>query len=309
MSKRPVISSLWIGGPLSYLELLSLKSMMDRGHIVKLYHYLPIDNAPSWLFTCDANEIMPLSHERLDSFENSLTIIANMFRYHLLAKTNEVWCDCDVFFLRPLPDLPTILVVEKARPIRFWNNSLLRLPQDSPVLKDLLEFVSTDTPILPNSPYFFDERKATKEDLETLGGNGNVHFRDLPWGSSGPRALSYFLTKHGMRQVGFPNFYHQPIQEMRNLLLARNVPGKRIMIPLPCQSIHFFGSRMRSELIRISLFRNNLPQPGSFLDSRMRELDIDPRDAPLVWSIGKKEHLEARRTKLEAMRAQGTEHG
>ncbi len=301
--KRPTISSLWIGGALSYIELLSLKSMQDRGHPVKLYHYKPLKNVPDWLETYDANEIYPVSDETLEYYKNSLTIIANFFRYHLLAITNEIWSDCDIYFLRPLPDQDYIIVKERSKPVPFWNNSLLRLPPLSPALHDLIAFINDPTPTLPDSPYFFDI-KSTKEDLETLGGNGNVPWRYLAWGSSGPRALSYFITQHKLQNKGWPVYTHQPIPENMITHLARRIPSRRQKIAINAYAIHLFGSRMRRLLIEVDNFKGNKPIPGSFLDQRLIDHGINPDDAPLISAISKKNHRELRKGKIKELSEQ-----
>ena len=42
-----LIQSLWIGGKLSKMEHLCLKSFADNGHTVHLYTYDKVDNVPS----------------------------------------------------------------------------------------------------------------------------------------------------------------------------------------------------------------------------------------------------------------------
>ena len=46
MDRLPEIASLWIGGKLSWLEQLCLKSFADQGHHITLYSYEPIPNVP-----------------------------------------------------------------------------------------------------------------------------------------------------------------------------------------------------------------------------------------------------------------------
>lgn len=299
---RPDISSLWIGGTLSYIELLSLRSMVDWGHRVRLYHYEPITNAPDWLELDDANKVLPLSAEQLKDYGDSLTIISNFFRYHLMAKTKEVWCDCDVYFLRPLQDEEIIIFNEKVRPIRTVATSLLRLPKDSDAVKGLIKLFETDKPVIPDSRYFFDERGSKRADLELLGGNGNVHVRDMAWGTTGPRALSYFIDTTGLSKYGKPRIMHMPVAENQIGAIARKRATAQINLPMNCQSLHYYGSVLRRKLIGAGVFKNNEPMEGSFLYERMVDHDIDPAAYPLLTATDRASHMDARRAKLEELK-------
>ncbi len=292
-SLRPIISSLWIGGPLSYLELLSLKSMYDWGHPVKLYHYRPLENVPSWLQTFDANMIMPVSTERLMRYASYPAALSDLFRYHLLAKTDEVWCDCDVYFMRPLENAEYIFAIERDGPVPSWSNGIMRLPRDCPVILDLLELFSTDTPTLPVNKYFFRGAKSRIEDVEAKGGNGNVHIADLPWAITGPRAFSYFLDKHQLGHLAWRREMHLPINEREISCLARPRASRLLSLPAMCHSIHYYGSSLRSTLVNRGVFADNEPFEGSFLSVRMKAHGIDPKAAPLQSSTGKKTHMKA----------------
>ena len=46
MAQDYQIAALWIGGALSFLEQLCLKSFVDAGHAIRLYAYEPIPNVP-----------------------------------------------------------------------------------------------------------------------------------------------------------------------------------------------------------------------------------------------------------------------
>ena len=54
MAKLPEIASLWIGGQLSWLEQLCLKSFADAGHHTTLYSYEEIPNVPEGVHTAEA---------------------------------------------------------------------------------------------------------------------------------------------------------------------------------------------------------------------------------------------------------------
>ena len=54
-----IIQTLWIGNSLSNIEIYSLKSFLNTGHIVHLYIYNEIDNIPDGVVVKDGNEILP----------------------------------------------------------------------------------------------------------------------------------------------------------------------------------------------------------------------------------------------------------
>jgi hypothetical protein len=51
------IGTLWIGGPLSFLEQMCLLSFVAQGHKVTLFHYGEIAHVPQDIEVIDAREI------------------------------------------------------------------------------------------------------------------------------------------------------------------------------------------------------------------------------------------------------------
>ena len=84
MSTNYTIGALWMEGALSFLEQLCLKSFVDAGHRVVLYHYGPLQNVPEGIELADANDIMSrdnfLTHERT----GSPALHSDLFRYKML---------------------------------------------------------------------------------------------------------------------------------------------------------------------------------------------------------------------------------
>ena len=82
------IQMLWVEGPLSALERLSMASFIRCGHPVQLYVYGQVSAVPEGVTVLDGRSILP--EERICRYgpaagpgEGSLALFANLFRYAL----------------------------------------------------------------------------------------------------------------------------------------------------------------------------------------------------------------------------------
>jgi hypothetical protein len=53
------VNGLWIGGALSSLEILTIKSFQAHGYQFVLWHYQPLENVPNGTFLKDGRLILP----------------------------------------------------------------------------------------------------------------------------------------------------------------------------------------------------------------------------------------------------------
>ena len=141
MTRLPDIASLWIGDRLSWLEQLCLKSFADAGHRVRLYSYAGIDNLPEGVLAGDANDIFPGEPMYRHAKNGSPAIHADLFRLNLLARTESIWVDADMYCLRPfdlvadgapqtlLEDLPASVVEVESPTMREVRRLIMQLPE------------------------------------------------------------------------------------------------------------------------------------------------------------------------------------
>jgi hypothetical protein len=117
-----------------------------------------------------------------------------------------IYVDCDVYCLRPIEDAEYIFGREGILKGSSINNAVLKLPRDCPALaalssiKDARDFVP---------PW----EKVRRRPLQWLRGPAAVTpLEDLPWGTTGPRALSYYAEKYGISRYASPvdRFYPVP---------------------------------------------------------------------------------------------------
>ena len=105
-----VINGLWIGGSLSSVEILCIKSFLDNGHEFVLWTYGKLDNdLPEGLAIRDAGEIIPaeqvFQYRHKNQFghgKGSYAGFSDIFRYKLLYDRGGWWADMDITCLKPL---------------------------------------------------------------------------------------------------------------------------------------------------------------------------------------------------------------
>lgn len=266
------VAALWIGGDLSFLEQLCLKSFVDAGQHITLYTYDGVTNAPAGVELADAAAILPPAEVLRHARTGSPALHSDLFRYRLLAKCDRtIWADTDAYCLRPFTT-PT-------GHFHAWesdegvNGGVLGLPQDSETLARLIAFTA-DPFAIPvwYGPTYVAELQAARDRGEP------VHAGDMPWGVWGPHALTHFLKETGEirhslpRAALYPFAYHD-----RNLMLR---PG---LDPAPYVtgdtfSIHFYGRRMRARIV--SRF-DGIPRPRSVIGQLLKKHGIDPTLAPI----------------------------
>lgn len=277
MSKNYQIAALWIGGNLSFLEQLCLKSFLDCGHHVRLYSYGPIGNAPEGIEMADANRVLGqgnfLRHARTDS----PALHSDLFRYHLLAQNDDViWADTDAYCVKRFEsETGHFFAWESERGV---NGGVLGLPRDSDALAQLLAF-TRDEYAIPE--WYGDKYRAELEEARERG--TPVHVGDQPWGVWGPHALTHFLTKTGEIRYALPRVALYPFAYEDRALMLRPGQDTRPFVTPETYSIHFYGRRMRARIV--DKFAG-VPRPRSLIGQLLKLHGIDPLAAPIPVKKG-----------------------
>lgn len=266
------IAALWIGGDLSYLEQLCLKSFLDAGHHLTLYSYEPISNAPDGVEHADARDILPQEGFLRHGRTGSPALHSDLFRYHLLTKCDRtIWADTDAYCVKPFET--------KTGHFFAWesetgvNGGVLGLPQDSEALAALLDFTKDEYAI----PLWYGE--GYRAELEAKKAEGNpVHAGDMRWGVWGPHALTHFLKASGEIRHALPCEALYPFEYKDRRLMLRPGIDESGFVTDKTYSIHFYGRRMRSRLLS---HYDGVPRPRSVVGKLLRKHGIDPAAAPL----------------------------
>lgn len=275
MTDLPTIASLWIGGSLSWLEQLCLKSFADAGHPTILYSYEPIPNIPEGVAAGNAADIFPAEPMLRHARTGSPAIHADLWRLHLLAKTDAIWVDADMYCHKPFSfGSPFVFGWEKPDLV---CNAVLGLPRDSKTLAALLDFLSDPYVIAPWL------KPAQRAELEQEAAAGTpVHLTEQNWGFTGPAAVTHFLKETGeiAHAQGVDVFYPISFKD-RNHMIRRsfNIPDR---LSDNTKGVHFWARRMKP---RLQEKENNVPMQGSYLRQLIEKHAIVPADAPIPAKV------------------------
>ena len=273
MGKLPEIATLWIGGQLSWLEQLCLKSFADAGHHTTLYSYAPIQNAPAGVHLADAEEIFPSEPMLRHARTGSPAIHADMWRLHLLKKTDKIWIDADMYCYRPFNfDREFVFGWEKPHLV---CNAVLGLPSSSKTLDALLEFFKDEYAIAPWL------RPWQKKELQAEKDTGKpVHMTAQSWGFTGPASVTHFLKETGEIQYAEPEsaFYPISFKSRNKMIISRHLDFVEERLTSETRGIHFWARRMKP---RLEEKEGNTPRRGSFLHRLISKHEIEPAAAPI----------------------------
>jgi len=197
------LCSLWIGKGLSYIERLSFVSMLHQGHPVALYIYSPVENVPDGVEIRDANTILPEEAIIYDHQTRSPALFTNHFRYELQRHNAGTWVDADLVLLAPLPERDYLFGWESEKRI---NGAVFKAPADSELLRYLLEFTQA-SPVIP--PWWPEWKKRLQGLRAFLG--WPIKHQDMPWGTFGPGAITYFVHECGLASDVLPKNVFYPI--------------------------------------------------------------------------------------------------
>lgn len=272
MTPEYQIAALWIGGPLTFLEQLCLKSFVDAGHHVVLFSYEPIGNVPEGIEMADANTILAQENFLRHGRTNSPALHSDLFRYRMLEKLDHtIWADTDAYCVKPFETATGHFHAWESE--TGINGGVLGLPQDSATLAALLEFTS-DEYAIPEW-YGEDYRKSL---IEARDRGTPVHAGEMPWGVWGPHALTWFLKQTGEVKYTMPRVALYPFHYEDRRLMLRPGVNMADYVTDETYSIHFYGRRMRA---RIAQKFDGVPKPRSVIGQLLKKHGIDPAAAPI----------------------------
>lgn len=259
----PTLNTLWVGGKLSYIERLCLQSMLDAGHHVVLFHYDDVVGIPTGVEVRDARKIF--DEAGIATFfgrsppKNAM--IANIFRYELMRRGLGYWVDLDVYVLKPINfGTDHVFGWEDQRAI---NNAVLHLPRNSPILNRLLAYVY-QKPIIP--PWWSLGRKSKQRVLALFDADQTAS--ELPWGSFGPRLLTYFVKKEGFADKALSSEAFYPLHYTKSKDVLDPNDEVDALFTEKTMAIHLWNKSL-------SPYKDVPPLPKSFLQRMCSKHGVD----------------------------------
>ncbi|MFI0545581.1 MAG: hypothetical protein ACH34Y_01495 [Brachymonas sp.] len=259
---RPSLATLWIGPQLGPIEQLCALSCLEQGHTLTIYTTEKTQGIPPGIEVCDAREVFNspciVHHKKT----GSPALHSDIFRYHLLHKTPHTWVDLDIFCLRPLPlQNDYVFAQENSQEI---NGAVLRLPQTSPSLTELLQYL----PEHRGYPPFFSFKQKLRYWLKFAGRKPSL--AEWPWGAIGPRGLTYHLQKNQEAQYALPAeaFYPITLQDLPQI--ARPHALQREALSSHSYAVHLWASHLKKHLA--TAYAGRIPE-HSFLDKEMQRIE------------------------------------
>lgn len=248
-SERIDLASFWVGNKLSPLEQASAISFLSQGHRLFLYVMDDVMGVPEGVIIKDAREILPTNSIVRHTKTGSPALHSDLFRYALIGSTNQTWVDLDIIARRPFI-FPSEYIFGYESELEV-NGAILRLPIASLALTELLRY-KIDSHGYP--PYLSNARKF-KYFLKSLGKGYAIS--DWPWGSIGPRALTYHLSKTNEIKYAQPKnvFYPISFQNAEKFLIPNMITDD--LLPIENIGVHFWGNAIRK--ILKEKYNNSIP--------------------------------------------------
>ncbi|MBN2631332.1 MAG: hypothetical protein JXR75_12440 [Rhodobacteraceae bacterium] len=273
MGRVREVGTLWIGGSLSWMEQLCLKSFVDRGQQITLFSYEPIPNVPAGVVRRDGREVLDtdnfLKYEKKDSF----ALFADLFRLHMIAQNpGMIWVDTDVYCLRPMDyDDDHVLGFELPGESRV-NNAVLGLPATGALLRAMLDYTSDVYGIPP-----FVKGKMQDDYRAAVAAGSPVHVSQQPWGVWGPMMVTHFTHALGLAGKVQPLDAFYPVTFPDRLKFLRPAAVAESIITPRTTALHLWASNKRE----LGLRHHGVPPVGSYLEKLLKLHGIQTEAAPI----------------------------
>lgn len=264
------VASFWTGSDLSYMEHLCMKSYVDNGYTFHLFTKGPVRNIPDYVEHHNADEIYTRPDVDNDDVRVAGAVYADIWRIHLMQKTDFCWVDMDMVCVRPV-EYKKDHYFGVNFGTRSTNNCVLRLPRSSPALMLVQDFYESKTPI----PHWLD-RETLDQLFESMRNGFVPTLEKLPWMTVGPSVLNWALRVTNEIDLG-QHFsrYWQINATANNEFLDPNFEfefeGPNVRM------VHMFG---KTKLNLRDQFEG-IPPSGSYVDRLCKRHGIDLLTAPI----------------------------
>lgn len=249
--------TLWVGDGFGAVERACLRSVLRQGHRLTLYCYREPIGIPDGLQVEDASTILPEA-SIVRHRSGSVAPFSDWFRYELLKRGLGTWIDTDMYLLCPLDEDAENLFGEE-RP-GIINNAVLRLPAESPALDELL------APFRGVVPAWLAPKHRLSSSLRQWL-KGGVDVGAMPWGTTGPAALTAVAAKLGLSSCALPPSVLYPVPWERAEWIRDPAFHLDRMVTSETVGIHLWNECIKG-------FKEGPARRGSFLERLHREGEL-----------------------------------
>ena len=185
-----IVQGLWVGGRLSALERLCIRSFCAHGHEFHLYHYDELHNVPrvDGLRLMNGADILPHTAIFRHHRKQSLAGFGDRFRWELMRQRGGWHTDLDVVCMRPLD-----FAAEVVMGYRFnddINSALMKFPRGHFMAAALADACANVNAFVP-----WDNFRRIRRKIKRI-----VFFRHdhkyMAWGEAGGPAGITLAAKH-----------------------------------------------------------------------------------------------------------------
>lgn len=171
------VGSLWVGGPLGFVQRLCLTSFVHYGHSIRLYVYDMDMDVPEGVEKRNASEIVP--ENMVFSYHGQMAAFSDYFRYKMIQKENIMWVDAD-----------TLCLTENF----FENDPFVFIKEsDTLIAGGILKMTNTH-----------QITKQINEQAEVLLPKLKSKQKDLKWAMLGPLLLTKMVSRFGLSDYAQP---------------------------------------------------------------------------------------------------------
>lgn len=184
------LATMWIGPRLPEFHRLCVSSWIALGHRVRFYSYDVVENLPDGVEICDAEAVLPRARLDDPALKIPTVIKSDIWRWAMFQQGGGVWCDADLFLVRPIPEPSRLLLAREERgpvciAVMWW-------PADHPgpaYVLDVFDRVGLGAWCYAKPRWKRLQRRLTGRTPD---------FLDYPWNHWGRHAAEYLIYRHGL---------------------------------------------------------------------------------------------------------------
>ncbi|WP_439143433.1 hypothetical protein [Planktotalea sp.] len=273
MARTREVGTLWIGGPLSWMEQLCLKSFVDKGQKITLFSYEDIPNVPEGVIRRDGRDIIDTDDFIKYEQKNSFALFADWFRLHMIQQCpGMIWIDTDVYCHKPMTYESDYVFGYELPGEHRVNNAVLGMPPDSEILRQMIEFTDDRYSIAPFLPR---KRQGAMRKMAAKG--KPVHITEQPWGVWGPMMVTHFVHALNLEEHVQPLNAFYPITFPERFKFMRRAELAEGLITEETTALHLWASNKR----QLGNNHNGLAPKDSYLERLVLEHNINPALSPI----------------------------